>query len=487
MASVINTNIASLTAQNNLSKSQSSLNTALQRLSSGMRINSASDDAAGLAISSRMTSQISGLGQASRNANDAISLAQTADGALSSITDNLQRIRDLAVQSANASNSASDRKAIQTEVSQLLSEIDRTAQTSSFNGVNLLDGSFTAQSFQVGANGTAADRITVSGLTSARTTQLGGVGSTTAATVTGTATTTALAAGDITLNGQQVGATTAGALPGQGTASAYSIAQAINNVSTLSGVTATANTTSSTAIAATAFTAVAAGTNSGFSVNGIAVGNIAAGSSAVGKGANVAAAINAVSTQSGVTAVADATTGIVTLSAAEGRDIALVANGTYATLTADTGLTAGTTHGTVTLNSTSAAGIVVNGAAPASAGLTAGTTAATTVSSVSAISAVDVSTAAGATAALSAIDGALTSINSARSTLGAIQNRFSSVVSNLTSTTTNLTAARSRIQDTDFAAETANLSRAQILQQAGTAMLAQANSLPNQVLTLLKG
>ena len=488
MASVINTNIASLSAQRNLSMSQTSLTNSLQRLSSGLRINSAKDDAAGLAISDRMTSQIRGSQQASRNANDGISLAQTAEGALSNISDNLQRIRELAVQSANASNSSSDRASMQAEATQLLSEIDRVAQNSSFNGVKLLDGSFSAQSFQIGANGTAADRVSISSIGSARTSQLGGVGTTTAATVTGTATTAALAAGDLTLNGQQIGASSAGALPGQSASSAFSIAVAINAVSANSGVTATANPTATPLGAApTAFAAVTAGTNSGFSVNGIAVGNIAAGGTATGQGANVAAAINAVSAQSGVSATADATTGKVTLNAADGRDIAVVVNGTYAALTADTGLTAGTTHGTVTLNSTNAAGIVASGGGIANAGLTAGTTSATTVSSVSAISAVDISTAAGATSALAAIDGALSTVNSSRSSLGAVQNRFSSVVSNLSSTVENLSASRSRIQDTDFAAETANMTRSQILQQAGTAMLAQANALPNQVLSLLKG
>jgi flagellin len=613
MAAIINTNIASLNAQRNLNTSQSALQTSLQRLSSGLRINSAKDDAAGMAISDRMTAQIRGSQQASRNANDGISLAQTAEGALSEVANNLQRIRELAIQSANATNSASDRAGLQAEAAQLLSEIDRVAQNTSFNGVKLLDGSFTAQQFQVGANSTANDSIQIASLASARTTALGGVGSTTAATLTSTAMTGALAAGDVTLNGQQVGASVAGAAPGQSTSSAYSIAQAINGVSANSGVTATANATTVTGSAATAFTAVAANT---FSINGINVGAVAAGTTAAGQGANLAAAINAVSTQTGVTASADATSGAVTFSAADGRDIKIntasaatkttlltqtglatgnvgitgtttvasgaisgtavtgttttdavgtftidgatlftdtilagatgtliagadldgawaafssanagyILSGTFAAGTAQitksdgtavvtavttsggaggaisafaaagsgfVGTTAAGTgdtsnHGTVTLNSSSSAGIVVGGASVADAGLTTGTTAATTVSSVSAISAVDISTASGATAALAAIDGALTTVNGSRANLGAVQNRFTSVVSSLGSTVENLTASRSRIMDTDFATETASLTRGQILQQAGTAMLAQANQLPNQVLSLLR-
>jgi flagellin len=481
MPSFINTNMASLNAQRNLTTSQTAQSDALQRLSSGMRINSAKDDAAGLAISSRMSSQIAGSNQAIRNANDGISLAQTAEGDLSQISNNLQRMRDLAVQASNATNSASDRAALNAEVQSLAQEIDRVSQSSSFNGVKLLDGSFTAQNFQVGANATANDSVQIASIASARISQLGSAGATTQATVTGTATTAALTAGAVTLNGFQVGASNVGALPGDSAASAKQIAVAINAISGSSGVTATANATSVVGAASTAFAAVATGAT--LTVNGIQVGNIAAGANAIGQGANTAAAINLVSAQSGVTASANVTTGAVTLTAADGRDIALGAGFTAA----NTGLTGGaTTSGTVTLNSNNAAGIVLSGGAVASGGFTAATTAATTVSNVSSISAINISTAAGATAALSAIDGALATVNSSRASLGAYQNRFASVVSSLQTTSENLTASRSRIQDTDFAAETASLSRAQILQQAGTAMLAQANQLPSQVMTLLR-
>ena len=197
MAAFINTNLASLNSQRNLNTSQGSLTTSLQRLSSGLRINSAKDDAAGLAISERMTSQIRGNDQAARNANDGISLAQTAEGDMAQIGTNLQRMRELAVQSANASNSVSDRQALDNEAQQLSAEIDRVASTSSFNGVKLLDGTFNAQTFQIGANATANDRITITSISSARTSALGGSGSSTTTSVTGTATTAGLAAGDL--------------------------------------------------------------------------------------------------------------------------------------------------------------------------------------------------------------------------------------------------------------------------------------------------
>jgi flagellin len=511
--SVINTNISSLTAQRNLGMSQASLATSMQRLSSGLRINSAKDDAAGLSISERMTAQIRGSNQAARNANDGISLAQTAEGDMAQISNNLQRMRELAVQSANGTNSASDRAALDGEVQALSSEIDRVAQNSSFNGNKLLDGSFVAQKFQVGANGTANDAITINSIASARTSQLGGVGTSFAATTTGGVTTAALAAGDLTLNGFQVGASALGAAPGQSTASAFSIAAAINTISSSSGVTATANATAVTApAAASAFTAIAADT---FSINGVNVGAVAAGVNAAGQGANVAAAINAVATQTGVTATANATTGVLSLTAADGRDISIGMNGTAvdaataaankATLLTQTGLATGNVgtqavgpllpaaavavanHGTVTLSSASSSGIVWAGAAATKAGLAAsGSQAAATTSTVSSIASMNVLTAANATSALSAIDGALATVSSSRAALGAVQNRFESVVTSLQTTSENLSASRSRIQDADFAAETAALSRAQILQQAGTAMVAQANQLPQGVLSLLK-
>ena len=470
--SVINTNIGSLTAQRNLGMSQASLSTAMQRLSSGLRINSAKDDAAGLAISERMTTQIRGSNQAARNANDGISLAQTAEGDMAQIGNNLQRMRELAVQSANATNSASDRAALDGEVQALSAEIDRAAQNSSFNGNKLLDGSFTAQKFQVGANNTANDSITIAQIASARTSALGGY----TTTKVGGVTTAALVSGALTLNGTSVGASAATAIAGQTAGSAYAIAAAINAVSGQSGVTATAQATTVTGAAASTFGAITTGST--LTVNGVQVGNIAAGGAVGPQGANVAAAINLVSSQSGVTAAASAG-GVVTLTAADGREIALGAGW----VAADSGLTASvTTQSTVTLGSTGSAGITIAGTAPASAGFTASTTLAT----ASYISSMNVLTAGAATAALGTIDGALSTVNASRASLGAYQNRFTSVVTSLQTTSENLSASRSRIQDADFAAETANLSRSQVLQQAGTAMVAQANQLPQGVLALLR-
>ncbi len=577
MAIYLNTNIVSMMAQQNLNNSQTQMATAIQQLSSGRSINSAKDNAAGYAIATVMGSQLGGYAQATRNANDAISLAQTAGGAMQSIINNLQTMRSLAVQSANSTYSNANRASMNAEVQQLSSEIQRVAMSTKFNGVNLLDGTFTAQNFQIGANNTANSVIQLSGISSMQTSQLGSAGNSYLSTVNGTATTTQLSAGSLTLNGIQVGASVAGAGSGESAASAFSIANAINAVTAQSGVTATANATTDTGAAATAFTGVAAGS---FSVNGIQVGAVAAGGNAAGEGANVAAAINAVSAQSGVTATANATTGAVTLTASAGQDINITPSSTYTTLTADTGLTAatntatgtaavaattaqssvingvtvtaastGTTaaqqaaafvnafntaaasntalagitasssstgvitltssgtamtfgaqtntnlptsgtvsavHGTVTLTSNSSSGIVLSGGGTSYGGFTAGTTAASITSGVNSIAAMNVSTQANAQQAITTIDGAINTVLQAQGLLGAIQNRLTSVVSNLATSTQNLTAAQSQIQSTDFAAVTATLTRTQILQQAGTAMLAQANAMPNAVLTLLK-
>lgn len=468
MSSVINTNVSSLNAQKNLATTQNQLATALQRLSSGMRINSAKDDAAGLAISTRFTSQINGLNQASRNANDGISLTQTAEGAMNEIVNNLQRMRELSVQSLNASNSATDRAALDAEVTQLKDEVDRVASTTSFNGVKVLDGTFSNQMFQVGAN--AGETITVSSIASMRTTALGAGYAT---TVNGGATTAALTATDLSLNGVAIGASAAGPAAGQSSASAYSIAVAINAASG-TGVTATANATSIAGGVPAGFGAIVANQ---FSINGVNVGAVTAGTDVITQGQNVASAINLVSGASGVSAVA-AANGAVTLTAADGRDIAIAGTVT------NTGLTAATTHGTLTLTSTGSAGINVAGAGVAKAGLSVASNAASQTGI--AIATLSVSSVTNANAALASIDNALATVSTARGAMGAYQNRFGSAIANLATSAENMSAARSRIQDADFASETANLTRAQILQQAGTAMLSQANQLPQSVLSLLK-
>jgi flagellin len=350
-----------------------------------MRINSAKDDAAGLAIAQRFTTQINGSDQAARNANDGISLAQTAEGSLGSITDNLQRMRQLSVQAANATNSSSDRAALQTEVAQLKLEIDRVANNASFNGVKLLDGSSPSFVFQVGANTSSNDTIAVSGLQNAT---LAGLSSVTSASSQSTA------------------------ISGFGTGALD-------------------------------------GSTDSITINGTNIGALAAVGTSSQRAAQVVDAINKVATTTGVNAFVDSTTG----------KIALTSAATY------------------TVAKTGAGDTLTGFAAAASA----------TASTTTGLTSLDISSFSGAQLAIQQIDSALGQVNSSRATLGAVQNRFSSVVANLQTTSENLSASRSRIQDTDFASETANLTKAQILQQAGTAMLAQANSLPNNVLSLLKG
>jgi flagellin len=389
MSTVINTNVMSLNAQRNLTASGADLATSLQRLSSGMRINSAKDDAAGLAISQRFTTQIRGLDQAARNANDGISLAQTAEGALAEIGNNLQRIRELAVQSRNATNSASDREALDAEVQQLKAEIQRVAETTNFNDVKLLDGSFQAQSFQVGAN--QGETIDIAAIVNANIDALGtwtSVGTTSyAQTLTAFAGTDPTAAASVEVNGVAISVTARG---GRDAA----------------GFLADLKTAFDTAKANPANTALA----------------------------------NVEMSAAGVLSTTDA-------------DI------TLANLTNLTGPAAGTTQSTETQ---------VPG------------------SGQTGFATLDIKTVDGADNMILAMDAALKDINTARANMGAVQNRFTSVIANLSTSIENLSAARSRIQDADFAKESAQLSRNQILQQAGTAMLAQANQATQNVLQLLR-
>lgn len=465
MAQMINSNIMSLNAQNNLNKSGTSMSTTLQRLSSGLRINSAKDDAAGLAISERMTSQIRGLNQASRNANDGISLAQTAEGALGTITNNLQRIRELSVQSVNATNSSSDRQALQEEVDALVAEIDRVAVQTSFNSVNLLDGTFSNQSFQVGAF--SGETIDVASIDSART---GDLGQNLGSSATGTAVTGALAAGDLLINGFDVGVADA---------DAKDIAQAINNISNQTNVTAEAQALT---VAGSAMTPAAlTGT---ITINSIDTASITTTTDGGVSRGLVVDAINAISAATGVTAVDTGADGTgVELLSADGRSVTVA----YTTLTAAaTGVAAaGTTNSTIELTGTGADGINLTGAAEADAGFTDNQTVNAQLQGT-AISAIDISSASGAETAIESVDAALNAINSSRAELGAVQSRFESVIQNLASSAENLSAARSRIRDADFAQETAELTRTQILQQAGVSVLSQANSQPQLVLSLLQ-
>ncbi len=479
---VINTNVMSLNAQRNLSRSDSMLATSLQRLSSGLRINSAKDDAAGLAIANRFTTQIRGLNQAVRNSNDGISLAQTAESALDELTNNLQRIRELAVQSANATNSASDRAALDQEVQQRLAEIDRIASQTAFNGQKVLDGSFGSAQFQVGAN--VGENITVNLTTGVRSNQIGQIATSTGAV----ATANALTDGGLTLAvgtgaAVSIGASTAGSGAGQTTDSAFSKVQAIDTAG-VSGLSATAaNVTTAT------FSTVASsgGTSTyALSVNSVNIytgaDNIADGGSLTG--AEVAAQINLFSAQTGVSASISGTD--LTLTGEGGRNVVVsetLTAGSGATLTGTGIATAqeGTLRGTITLSASS--NITLGGTQQADIGFSGVTSIAVDTTTLSSSSVTSVTN---AEATIQRSDAALTAVSSLRSQLGAVQNRFESVIVNLQTVSENLTAARSRIQDTDFASETAALTKAQILQQAGIAILAQANAVPQTVLGLLR-
>ncbi|MFT4767507.1 MAG: flagellin [Glaciecola sp.] len=468
MPQIINTNIPSLTSQRNLNSSQNDVATSLQRLSSGLRINSAKDDAAGLAISERFTAQIRGLNQAARNASDGISLAQTAEGDLAQITNNLQRIRELSVQSANATNSSSDRQALQAEVDQLVAEIDRVAVQSNFNGVNLLDGGFLAQQFQVGAN--AGQTITVDSIASARTSSLGQFQG---FQLTGQSIGTA----DDAANAQNV--TIDGDVISLGTIAndAKAIANALNAANV--GFLASANVTS-VASQATSADGAALDVDT-VTVNGLAINVTNTGVESSNRDAAVTA-INAQSTVTGVIATNDGTG--VALSAADGRNITVAFTAGNAATIDDYGLAAAATTGaSVDITYQAPDGVTGNVEfTDALVGIGIQAIAATGT----AVAALDIGTVDGSNKAIASIDAALTTINGSRADLGAIQNRFESVVVSLQTSGENLSAARSRILDADFAQETANLARAQILQQAGIAVLAQANAQPQNVLALLQ-
>ena len=505
MALTINTNIASLTAQRNLTDSQGSLSTSLERLSSGLRINSAKDDAAGLAISERFTAQIRGLNQGVRNANDGISLAQTAEGALSEVTNNLQRIRELAVQSANATNSASDRATLQAEVSQLISEIDRVSSNTTFNNINLLDGSFTSQTFQVGAN--SGETISIASIVDSRTSSIGsyvldGAG-TKANAVAGSGTdldsNNSLAANTAAFT-LTTNAGTSANITYVGNSSMQEVADAINTQSSSLGVTATSTNEAYLYDFSNASTAVTFNLSYGGATEAeVAISAQNVTSSDV---STLIAAINGQSGTTGITATAETVTISGTsyaglkLTASDGRNIGIEDFNTTAGATdtvvfaADNGgtstqtLTAAATDsafaiGSISLSSTEGPITLANASTEVFASASA-------QSAFSSVNTVSVATSSGATSALAVIDSALDSINSGRGTLGAYQNRFESVVTSSQVAAENLSASRSRILDADFASETAALTKAQILQQSGIAMLAQANAIPQNVLALLQ-
>jgi flagellin len=484
MSTAINTNISALAAQSSLRKTGLNQSTAMERLSTGVRINNAKDDAAGLAITTRMTANIRGMAAAIRNSNDGISLTQTAEGSLSAIQDNLQRIRELAVQSANSGNAVSDRASMNLEAQQLISEIDRVAINSSFNGSKLLDGSFANQSFQVGAGSDATDRISIS-ISNAKTGALGTIGGTTATKTTSAVSvaTGALSAGDLIIQDNAIGASVSDGISfAFSSSSAIAKANAINASSGNTGVTATALNTTATATL-TSSAAVAAGD---LLVNGVDIGSLSLGTDSTTRAVQLVGAINAKSALTGVTAAN--TNNVLTLTASDGRNITL--SGAGAGSGGLSGVTAATTYGQIKLSTDSSGAVTVkNGSANGTGftGLTAGaqTMTAGTVTGQT-VSSVDISSQSGAQNALTILDTAINTVTNSRANLGAYQNRFSAAISNLETTSTNLQASRSRILDTDYAKETTMLAKSQIVTQAATAMLAQANQSAQSVLALLK-
>jgi flagellin len=548
MPQVINTNVASLNAQRNLNRSQLDLATSLQRLSSGLRINSAKDDAAGLAISERMTTQVRGLDQARRNANDGISLAQVAEGALQTSSDILQRIRELSIQSMNATNSAGDRQALNAEVQQLIQEMQRVAATTEFNGQRLLDGSFTAAIFQVGANANQTISATSGNFQTdaygnyrigalAATTQTG-IGDLTKGqtaysqltrTDTGNVNESPIQApGTLTINT----ATGTNVIDYAAGTSAFDVAASINQAAL--GITASAttqfimgandvgaagaafqqNTTYSFYLATdTTSPTTAATPGAGFTTVSFTTGGTT-GSGAIGSADQLNAAAQAFNDAAGKTGFTarvvktdagrfglhivnesgkDLRINNISGSAVVIEDIRAIDGDATVDATPATLAVAGTTAtwaategywitGQLTLDSEKSFSVTdsVGGAAGF---MTAATVSA---SALQEIAKADISTVYSAGRTIAMADSALASINSQRARYGALQSRFESTIVNLQTTSENLSASRSRIRDADFAAETAVLTRNQILQQAGTAMLAQAYALPNQVLSLLQ-
>jgi flagellin len=497
MPQIINTNISSLNAQRNLDKSGQSLATSLQRLSSGLRINSAKDDAAGLAISNRFTSQIRGLNQAVRNANDGISLSQTAEGALAETGELLQRMRELAIQSANGSQSGTERAALQAEVSQLQQEINRIAETTTFGGRKLLDGTFGTEAFQVGSN--ANETISIS-IANSRATAIGANTIASSGDINAAATAAAAApannvdAQSLTLAGN-LGSSTITIAAG---ATGDQIASQIEAVSANTGVSLTARTTASFYIdgPGAGTVSMTIGTRSGNAAsNSTYTASISVLVTDSSDLSDLADAINASSAASGVTATSNGAT--LSLVNEEGRDILIQdynhTNTSHAWLAGASGAaqwlhpgepgfpedssTVGATLGFTSYQAFSATTTSATGGI---------FTALTNSSALSSVASMDIGTQQGAQDALAVVDAALQFIDATRGDLGAVQNRLLSTISNLQNVAENVTAARSRIQDADFAAETANLTRASILQQAGISVLAQANALPQQTLALLQ-
>lgn len=506
----INHNQLSLNAQRNLGQSSNLQRTTMERLSSGLRINSAKDDVAGVAIADRMTSQIKGLNQAVRNANDGISLSQTAEGALQESTSILQRMRELAVQSANDTNTGTDRASLQKEVGQLQQELNRIANTTAFNGKNLLDGTFNAQKFQVGAN--ASQTISISA-GNAQATAMGAQqiqGSVSGMTAVASATNN-VTAGTLKVNGS-LGTADVTVASGD---SARNIAANVNAKTAETGVTARASTQLElkvTASGAASFTLKGQNvTDAGTITQDVKISyNVAASSTTNSDDSSLtglAATINSYAGTTGVTAKLNQDKSGLILEQANGYDIqitgttdstaALTVGGLKFDATASAAVGAGgyaSAGATVALASGTASTITVGGQVTFESGRSFSVVASSTnvvatgaagISQLNSVADINISTQIGSNDAISVIDNALAFVDDLRAEFGAVQNRFTSTINNLQTTAENISDARSRIQDADFAKETGNLSRASILQQAGTAMLAQANQSQQSVLQLL--
>lgn len=476
----INTNVPALNAQRALLSNNRDLEQTFKRLSTGLRINSAKDDAAGLAISARFTSQIRGLNQAIRNANDGISLAQTTEAAMNEMGGALQRMRELAVQSANDTNSASDRAALQAEVDQLVAEIDRIATQTNFNGRTVLDGSFTDRVFQIGAN--KGDTLSVS-IRSARSFNLGAT-----ASQIFLGADAAMSAGDLAINGIDIGASSAAddqLSTVDRDRSALAKAAAINSESGRTGVTATVEPNAYNAGPVTADTGADGLTAGQLTINGISI-TAASAIAANDVGSILRDAINGKQSLTGVTAELDATNDLI-LTATDGRNIKIGGTDAATVLATPTGTLTDTHYASIRLDSDkdfeTAAG---NAGGGTYANFSTTTAAVFEVDTAVNITTLSITTQTKATDAIGTLDTALRQVTGQQADLGAILSRFESTVSSLSAVSENLAAARSRIRDADFAAETALFTKSQILQQSSTTILAQANVAPQIALSLLQ-
>ena len=505
MALQINTNVGALMASAAASSVNKSLDTSMNRLATGMRINSAADDAAGVAIAGRMTANINGLNQAIRNASDGQSMINTAEGAQTEIVNILQRMRELSVQSANDTNTTDDRGYMQSEMSQLKSELDRISQSTSWAGQKLLDGNFAAKTLQIGPSASTSEQINI-GIDSMAAGSMGTFRLDSTSDVVTAADGVAGISQAVT-NFDVIGHKGSAEATFTAGSSASTVAAAVNADSGSTGVSASAVTHAKLALAANPVSAVT------FGLNGTAISATVVSNTDL---TNLRDALNAVSGTTGVTATFDGTNkAALLMTDANGDNIAITnfANGGTTDLnvtarnydnTADVGAAVGMTSatsgaledtvilGTVRLESIK--GFQMGDQRDSSGAIATETadnsyfgTADTANATLSAVSAIDIGTQTGAENALGAIDGAIGYVMNSRANLGAISNRLDSTISNLTSIVTNTEAARSRVQDADFAAESTNLAKSQILQQASTAMLAQANASKQGVLSLLQG